>query len=139
MTGPVKHPRKLLDALGRAAAEGRIAVWSSSPAEQQLAEETPLAHAVPDDDAPYAQVVINNLAGNKMDYYLKREIEYVADGCDSDMRNSTITVRLTNTVGDDASCFRPAVAAARTSIPLVPNEYNGEFRLPFGHQGRQTD
>jgi len=55
---------------------------------------------VPDDDAPYAQVVINNLAGNKMDYYLQREIEYAADGCDGDMRNSTITVRLTNTATD---------------------------------------
>jgi hypothetical protein len=45
-------------------------------------------------------VVINNLAGNKMDYYLEREIEYAADGCDGDMRNSTITVRLTNTATD---------------------------------------
>ncbi|MCB9409886.1 DUF4012 domain-containing protein [Mycolicibacterium sp.] len=123
MTGPVKHPRKLLDALGRAAAEGRIAVWSSSPAEQQLLEETPLAHAVPDDDAPYAQVVINNLAGNKMDYYLKREIEYVADGCDSDMRNSTITVRLTNTVGDmQLPDYVAATPGLAPGLPLkVPN------------------
>ena len=140
MTGPVKHPRKLLDALGRAAAEGRIAVWSSSPAEQQLLEETPLAHAVPDDDAPYAQVVINNLAGNKMDYYLKREIEYVADGCDSDMRNSTITVRLTNTVGDMQLPDYVAATGPRSRTSTEGAErYNGEFRPPFGHQGRQTD
>ena len=100
MTGPLPAPRKLLDALGRAAGEGRISVWSASPAEQKLLEQTPLAHSVPDDDAPYAQVTVNNLAGNKMDYYLKREIEYVADGCSGDMRNSTITVRLTNTATD---------------------------------------
>lgn len=37
-----------------------------------------------------------------MDYYLTREIEYAADGCDGDMRNSTITVRLTNTATDRA-------------------------------------
>ncbi len=54
----------------KAVSEGRIAVWSSSPAEQQLLEETPLAHVVPDDPAPYAGVVINNLGGNKLDYYL---------------------------------------------------------------------
>ena len=73
MTGPVKSPRQLLDALGKAVSEGRIAVWSSSPAEQQLLEETPLAHVIPDDPAPYAGVVINNLGGNKLDYYLTRQ------------------------------------------------------------------
>ncbi len=100
VTGSIPSPRQLIDALGKAAGEGRISVWSASPADQNLLEETPLAHVVPDDEAPYAQVVINNLAGNKMDYYLKREIEYVADDCDGDMRNSTITVRLTNTAAD---------------------------------------
>lgn len=99
-TGVAASPRKLIDALGRAAGERRIAVWSASPAEQELLEETPLAHVIPDDPAPYAQVVVNNLAGNKMDYYLKREIEYAADGCDGDMRNSTIIVRLANTASD---------------------------------------
>jgi hypothetical protein len=96
----VESPRKLLDALGRAVSERRISVWSSSPKDQQLLEQTPLAHQIPDDPAPYAAVVINNLGGNKMDYYLDRQIEYVADGCDGDKRNSTVTVRLTNTVSD---------------------------------------
>ncbi|MCX8496116.1 MAG: DUF4012 domain-containing protein [Akkermansiaceae bacterium] len=100
MAGPIQSPRKLIDAIGKAAGEGRISVWSALPADQKLLEGTPLAHVVPDDEAPFAQVIINNLAGNKMDYYLKREIEYAADGCDGDMRNSTITVRLTNTATD---------------------------------------
>jgi hypothetical protein len=103
MTEPVPSPRELLDALGRAITEGRVAVWSSSPADQQLLEKTPLAHVVPDDPAPYAQVVINNLSGNKMDYYLTRHIEYSAGACDSETRNSTVTVRLTNTVRDEQS------------------------------------
>lgn len=97
ITGPVDSPRKLLNALGKAAGERRIAVWSASPDEQALLEETPLAHAVPDDDAPYAEIIINNLGGNKMDYYLTRQIEYAADGCDGETRKTTITVRLANT------------------------------------------
>lgn len=101
VTGPVESPRTLLDALGKAIGEGRIAVWSANPDEQKLLEETPLAHVVPDDPAPFAEVVINNLAGNKMDYYLKRTIEYAADGCEGDTRNSTVTVRLTNTMAPD--------------------------------------
>lgn len=100
ITGRVDSPRKLLNALGKAAGERRIAVWSSSPDEQALLEETPLAHVVPDDRAPYAQVVINNLGGNKMDYYLTRQIEYAADGCDGETRKTTITIRLANTAPD---------------------------------------
>lgn len=97
MTGRIESPRKLLDALGKAVSERRIAVWSSSPADQKLLDETPLAHVIPDDPAPYAEIVMNNLGGNKMDYYLKREIEYAADGCDSETRMSTVTVGLANT------------------------------------------
>lgn len=100
MTTSVGSPRALLDALGRAVSEGRIAVWSAVPAEQEMLEQTPLAHIIPDDSAPYAEVVINNLAGNKMDYYLERDIEYVADGCEGDTRMSTVTVRLKNAVPD---------------------------------------
>jgi len=115
LTGRVESPRKLLDALGRAASERRIAVWSASPADQAILEETPLAHAIPEDPAPYAEVIINNLAGNKMDYYLVREIEYAADGCDGDMRNSTITVRLTNTATD-----KPLPDYVAGTLGLVP-------------------
>lgn len=98
MTEQIESPRKLLDALGRAVSERRIMVWSSSPADQKLLEETPLAHVVPDDSSPYFGVVINNLAGNKLDYYLRREIEVAADGCEGDRRVSTVTVRLASEV-----------------------------------------
>ena len=97
ITGKVNSPRKLLSALGKAVSEGRIALWSASQADQKLLETTPLAHSVPDDSAPYAQVVINNLGGNKLDYYLRRKIEYSADACEGQLRNSTVTVVLTNT------------------------------------------
>lgn len=93
----VKSPRRLLDALGKAVSEGRIAVWSASPAAQQLLEQTPLAHVIPGDPAPYARVVVNNLGGNKLDYYLRTKIEYSADSCNGDTRKSTVTVQLTNT------------------------------------------
>jgi hypothetical protein len=96
VTGPVQSPRKLLEALGKGVSEGRIALWSSSPGEQKVLEETPLAHIVPEDPAPYAAVVINNIGGNKLDYYLSRNIEYSAGACDENTRKSTVTIRLTN-------------------------------------------
>jgi hypothetical protein len=115
MTGNVESPRQLLDALGRAISERRIAVWSSNPEQQQLLEQTPLAHVVPDDPAPYAGVVINNLGGNKLDYYLTRQLEYSADGCGQSTRKSTVTVRLTNTVTNAQSL--PEYVAGMGGIP----------------------
>jgi hypothetical protein len=122
MTGPVESPRQLLDALGKAVSEGRIAVWSSSPAEQRLLETTPLAHVIPDDPAPYAAVVVNNLGGNKLDYYLKRKIEYSADACDGETRKTTVTVRLTNTAPDGPLPDYVGALGGLTHLPInVPS------------------
>ena len=118
LTGKIQSPRAVLDAIGRAASERRIAVWSAVPADQKILEETPLAYTIPEDSAPYAEVVVNNLAGNKMDYYLRREIEYAADGCEGDTRNSTITVRLTNTASDDA--LPESITKAGGLAPEIP-------------------
>ena len=60
--------------------------------------ETPLGRTVPDSDAPYAGVVVNNLGGNKLDYYLQRDVEYRGGTCTGDTRSTTVTVRLTNTL-----------------------------------------
>lgn len=100
MTGQVQSPRKLLDALGQAVSERRIAVWSASPAEQELLEQTPLAHVLPGDEAPFAAVVLNNLGGNKLDYYLRTKVEYAADKCSGETRASTVNVTLNNAVPD---------------------------------------
>ncbi|MCU1698754.1 MAG: hypothetical protein JWR34_4817 [Mycobacterium sp.] len=118
ITTRIDSPRTLLDALGRAVSERRIAVWSSSPADQKLLEETPLAHVIPDDPAPYAEVVINNLGGNKMDYYLRRQIEYAADGCEGDRRMSTVTIRLTNSAPDKS--LPDYVASSAGLLPQIP-------------------
>jgi len=122
ITGPVKSSRDLLDALGKAVSEGRIAVWSSSPVDQKLLEETPIAHVVPKDPSPYAAVVINNLGGNKMDYYLKRGIEYAADACDGAMRTTTVTIRLSNTAPDGLPDYVAASPGLATNAPVnVPS------------------
>ncbi|KAA0079120.1 DUF4012 domain-containing protein [Mycolicibacterium sp. P9-64] len=118
MTGRIDHPRELLEALGKAVSERRIAVWSSSPADQKLLEETPLAHVIPTDPAPYAEVVINNLGGDKLDYYLRRTIEYAADGCDKSTRMSTVTIGLTNTVTDGP--LPDYVASSAGLLPQLP-------------------
>ncbi|NLU61681.1 DUF4012 domain-containing protein [Rhodococcus sp. HNM0563] len=120
LTGSISNPQALLEALGRAASEGRLAVWSSVPGEQEVLAGTPLGHIVPDDSAPYAGVVINNLGGNKLDYYLQREIHYAAGACESDTRASSVTIRLTNNLPEG------------TYTDYVAGMFDNPIGAPFG-------
>ncbi|KOS56897.1 DUF4012 domain-containing protein [Rhodococcus rhodochrous] len=120
MTRSTSRPTDLLQAMGRAVGEGRLAVWSSRPDEQAVLARTPLGHTVPDDPGPYAGVVINNLGGNKLDYYLRREIEYTAGACEGTTRNSTVTVRLTNDLPDG------------TFTHYVAGMFDNPIAAPFG-------
>ncbi|MGE2736470.1 DUF4012 domain-containing protein [Mycolicibacterium vaccae] len=139
MTGQVKSPRQLLEALGKGVSERRIAVWSAKPEEQEILEETPLAHVLPGDDAPYAGVVVNNLGGNKLDYYLKTEIEYAADACREATRASTVTVKLINTVPDEPLPDYVAAAAGLSPELLirVPRGTNVASVRLFATKGAQ--
>ncbi|MFE4498562.1 DUF4012 domain-containing protein [Rhodococcus sp. NPDC056743] len=122
MSGNISSPSALLDALGRGVSEGRIAVWSAHPEEQELLAATPLAHTVPTDAAPFAGVVINNQAGNKLDYYLTRSIHYTADSCEGDTRNSTVTVSLTNnTPAGDLPDYVDGIVANPRNLPQGTN------------------
>jgi hypothetical protein len=140
MTGKVQSPRQLLQALGKAVSEGRIAVWSSVPDEQRLLEGTPLGHVLPQDPAPYAAVVINNLGGNKLDYYLKRHIEYTSGACDGDTRQSTVTIRLTNNAPPEGppGGLPDYVAGLHNDIPItLPWATNASSVYLFATTGAQ--
>ncbi len=92
--------RQVLEALGRGVHERRIMIYSADPSEQKLLESTNLGHEIPETTAPYMNVVVQNMAGNKIDYYLKRDISYTAGPCTGDTRTSVLKVALTNTVTD---------------------------------------
>ncbi|WP_372238636.1 DUF4012 domain-containing protein [Mycolicibacterium hippocampi] len=139
MTGSVRSPRQLMDALGKAVGERRIAVWSAVPEEQELLEGTSLAHVLPGDAAPYAAVVINNLGGNKLDYYLRTEIEYAADECNGETRSSTVNVKLTNTVPNEPlpDYVAGAVGLAPELLIEVPKGTNITSVRLFATQGAE--
>lgn len=124
IAGPIDSPRDLLSALGRATGEHRIALWSASEHDQRTIEETPLAHIVPDDAAPYAGVVVNNLGGNKLDYYLRSKVEYTAEACVGDTRASTVNVTMTNATPNEPLPEYVAAAAGVSPDLLI--------EVPFG-------
>ncbi len=131
MTTGVAPTRKLLDAVGRAGSEGRISVWSADPAEQEILAGTKVGHTLPDDPAPYANVIVNNAGGNKLDYYLTRDISYTAESCTGPTRRSTVTATLTNTVNSDGL----TQYVASTFQPGVPYGTNESIAYLYGTQG----
>ncbi len=90
----------VLEALGHGVQERRIMIYSTHPEEERVLQTTNLGHQISDTASPYLQVAIGNAGGNKLDYYLRREIEYKAGACSGDTRESTVTVKLTNTLDD---------------------------------------
>ncbi|WP_307190346.1 DUF4012 domain-containing protein [Gordonia desulfuricans] len=123
----------LLEALGRGVHERRIMVYSTDPDEEKILQTTNLGHEIGDVDAPYASVTIQNAGGNKLDYYLRRKLEYVAAGCSSDKRDSVITMQLTNTL-DDLSLPDYVIAPNGTAFPIDKGTAlsNVEFLLSKG-------
>lgn len=95
----VADPVRALPVLSRMVRERRIQIWSRDDAEQRRLAATPLGGVLPRQPGPFAGLVINNSAGNKLDYYLKRTLTYTLGTCRGNgMRSSTVRIRLTNDV-----------------------------------------
>lgn len=103
----------LLQALSRAGGSGHLQLWSAVPAEQQQIAPLRVSGALSRDPGPYLQVVMNNAAGNKADYYVRRTVDYRrnADG------TAQVGVTLTNSV-DPAAV--PPVVTLRADKPRFP-------------------
>lgn len=105
--------RRLIRAVARAAGERRFLVWSSHPEEQAALSGTPVAGEVPDRPGPFAFLVVNNAAGNKIDYFLDRSLTYSLGRCGGGRRDSTVTVDLRNDVPDQPL---PRYVAGRVDV-----------------------
>jgi hypothetical protein len=86
----------LLGAVNDAQRDGHLKVWSARAAEQRLLASRPFSGVLPDGPGPFAGLVVNNLAGSKLDYYLDRRLVWAPQGCSRDHRSVTATVTLTN-------------------------------------------
>lgn len=86
----------LINVLNDTINTGHLQLWSRHHREQVAISGTPLAGELPSTTGPFAAVTFNNAVGDKLDYYLKRELTYSAQGCAAD-RPATIKVKLVNT------------------------------------------
>src|SRR5450759_4381838 len=108
-------------ALGSAAAGGHLQVMSTNPVEQAVLQPMRVSGALPAVPGVFLDVVMNNAAGNKVDYYLRRKVSYVRTGS----RAGRLTVTLTNTVDPRAV---PPIVTGRLDEPTIPGD-PGQTRL----------
>jgi hypothetical protein len=74
--------------------------------------------------APFAGVVLNNVSGAKLEYYLERDVSYTLGGCTAGRRPGQIQIGLTNT----APAGLPRFVWQRIDMP--PGTYpQGQDRL----------
>ncbi|GAA3429668.1 hypothetical protein GCM10018953_68520 [Streptosporangium nondiastaticum] len=93
-------PVRLLPVMTRMVRERRVQVWSRRDDEQRLLAATPVGGVLPRRPGPFAGLVVNNSAGGKLDYYLKRSVGYELGRClgGIGLRLSEVRIRLTNDV-----------------------------------------
>ncbi len=103
-------PRAVLAALGRAADERRLLVWSAHPDEQRTIDGTAVSGMLPrhDADQPTVGVFLNDGTGAKLGYYLSFAADLRPSGCLAEGRQE-LKLRLTIRSTAPSSGLSPSV------------------------------
>jgi hypothetical protein len=129
-------PAALAHTLGADAGARHLALWSAHPDEEAAIATTALAAPLPPTTAPVAALVVNNVAGSKLDYWLRRSLVREPGSCRADgTREVTVTVRLTNV----APPGLPGYVVARFDHPAnaLPSGTNRELVTLLATHGAQ--
>jgi len=110
-------PGVLLPKLRSAAREGHILVHSRTAAEQAALTAAGLTGAVDDTAGPFAQAVVINAAGNKLDSWLSTSLDYRVTACSATGRTVQVAVALRN---DAPTSGLPAYVTVRSDSPTYP-------------------
>lgn len=107
---------QLSKAVGQALTERRLVLYSADPEEQRVIERLGIGGAVSGTNDDYLLLVGQNVAENKMDYYMDRDIDYSgvlqADGT----LEATVSATVTNT-SVPGTAFPEYIVGDRSDIP----------------------
>jgi hypothetical protein len=123
MTSGSADGLSLLQALGQAADENRVHVWSNRPQEQRLISSTPLAGEVPESSKDHTAfgVYFNDATGAKMDFYVDGAIAIASAVCRNDGRpNFEVRVSLSSSAPADAGFALPEYVTGGGEYGVVP-------------------
>lgn len=109
--------RALLDHLTTAGRDGHVLVESSHPEEQAALAGSAVGGQVSRTAAPFAEAVVVNATGGKLDAYLDSSLRYRVTSCDRTGRDVTVTTTLRNTAPTSGL---PAYVTIRDDLPQPP-------------------
>jgi len=87
----------LVRAMSLSSQQHRVQFWTSNAAAQALIDESNYSGSIP--PAPgrtFVGMIVSNNAAGKLDYYLRRSVQYESSGC-GDTRDVAVTMQLQNT------------------------------------------
>jgi uncharacterized protein DUF4012 len=127
-TGNLPGPRTIADVLGQAVARGHVHAYAVEPEQQDLFRSIGIDGALPRPrGGDYIGVVNNNAAGNKIDLYLARQLDYAATwDPDTGDIEATATVTLTNSA-PSAGLPRYVIGSPRASDRTPPPGTNRTY------------
>lgn len=113
----------LVKGIVRGTQEGRVLIWSGTPAEQSIIARYPLSGSVGGPSVAPAQfgVYFNDGTGAKMDYFVKRTVQLVKECPVNGYEQTTVRITSTNTAPLGAGISLPAYVTG-----------NGAFGVPAG-------
>lgn len=140
--------RRLAERLGASAGDGHLQVWLADETKQALLERTSLAGVLRAPGGGFLSVVTQNVAGTKLDYYLRRDVRYTGrltgeavsvGGDPKPVERATVEVTLANTA--PSTGLPPYVTVRPDSLPGEPlprgqNKVWVSVYLPGGTQLR---
>lgn len=119
----------LLRELAPVAEQGHVLVASSRPQEQAQLVDSGVAGEVDQTGGPFAEAVVVNAAGGKLDAYLDTSLDYRVTSCTATRRTVVVTATLRN---EAPAGGLPAYVDARADAPpypTVPGQNRTDLRL----------
>jgi hypothetical protein len=98
-SGALPAPQQVLGTLAPAAGEKHILLWSKHPEEQRLFEDIGASGRIAPVEGDFLGLVTQNANGNKIDYFLRRSVDYQVQ---LDPGSGRLRVTATVTLSNDA-------------------------------------
>jgi len=125
LTGDYPSLQNLGRSFADAVSHRNIIFWSSRPAGQDSAAQLGATGALP--DAPdFAMLTVENLTGNKLDYYVDTALRVTGNRPAASLGNMTAQITITNTAPKGG---RPAYVFGPFLPSFQPGEYDGLVNL----------
>jgi hypothetical protein len=120
--------RKLMWALTKPIIENRILFYSAEPKVQSFVKHSAISGVLTSQSNNEYRLVIQNTAGNKMDFYLDRELSIASKSCGTN-KVTHVSFRVINSVTKQQ--YLPAYVKGRLDIDLPSGQENSTALTAF--------